>query len=521
MISPLIVKRFLERPLRDSNLAKQLTAAEADGRIKNLSVRPRFKTPPRYLHQKIAFLLSQRRKRYLIFMDLGTGKSWVTLAVLQHAYRTWRCGMGEKPRALVLVPGAANVGQWVLEVEKHCPHLTAQGVTATGAEVRMLQVNGNADVVISTYAGFLGLVCRGKMAEVDGVAEKRGWQIDKVKLRVFQKRFNFFVADESTAARNPRSLTFRAAKALSWGCEWAYALTGTPTGDDPTALWAQFNLIDKGATLGPTLGLFREALFIKKPDYWAGFVWEFDKRKKKILNRMLRHNSIRYEDSECADLPALVRIVRPVEFTKENFAYYDRLAEQLRAARGDYSETQNSFMRLRQIAGGYLSTKSGDGDQLDIRFKVNPKLDELMQVLSEIPPERKVVVFHEYKISGEIICEALRKAKISHDWLYSGTKKSIKQTITARLEKKRVLVASSAAAYGLNLQIANYCIWFERPCCNILYRQEAKRCHRIGQIRTVTLIDLVMRGSVDERIVEAHRKGMNLFDAIVNGRMCL
>jgi SNF2 family DNA or RNA helicase len=517
MINPLVVQKFLNRQLRDSSLAKELSAGQIDARLAGLQVVPAWHTPPLYLLQKVCFLLAQRRKRYLLFLDLGLGKTWISLAVFQHAMQMHRAGLGDKPRALVLVPGTANVGQWVLEVEKHCPTMRAQGVTAVGAANRMIQVNGMADIVVVTYAGFLGLICSGKRTG-GGEQETKGWQIDKKKLRVFQEQFNFFVADESTAARNAKSLTYRACKALSWKCQWAYALTGTPWGKDPVALWSQFCMIDRGETLGETLGLFREAFFNKKQDFWAGWKYEFDKRKKRLLNRVIRHNSIRYADTDCADLPKLRRLIRPVEFVKENQLYYERLLSQLRAAKGDFSETQNTFMRLRQIAGGYISTKDGNGDQLDIRFKVNPKMDELLQVLSEIPEGRKAVVFHEYKLSGELICAALKKAKISHDRLYSGTKKAIKQNIVERFQNKRVLVASSAGAYGLNLQIANYCIWFERCCDPIIHRQEMKRCHRIGQERTVYLIDLAVRGSVDERIISAHKNGEDLFRAVIDGK---
>lgn len=529
MISPSAIKAFLNRRLRDSNLAKQLSERQIDARINALAPPPHWKTQPRYLHQKVSFLLALKHKRYCIWADPGLGKSWIALAVLRYAHRLHQNNLGNKPRALVLVPGTSNLGQWVDEIRIHAPYYSSQPVDATGAANRMLQVNGDADVVILTYAGFLGLVCSGKVVEdedggarldAEGNPETKGWVLDKKKLNKFSKRFNFFIGDESHAFRTKASLTTRACRTLAWGCEWAYAMTGTPHGMDPIDMWSQFYVIDRGETLGPTMGLFREALYTKTEDFWAGFRFEFNKKNKHALNRMIRHGSIRYRDTECADLPPVIPIVRPVTFSKELFPYYDRLAEELRNARGDYSEVENSFMRLRQICGGYLSAKGSNGDTLEIRFKVNPKLDALMELLAEIPADKKVVIFHEFKISGGLISAALKKAKIKHLWLYSGTKREVKLNIAERFAdpKIRVLLSSSAGAFGGNWQISHHFIWFERPCDPIIWSQEKKRGDRIGQKNTVFLYDLAVVGSVDERIMAAHKANANLFAAVVDGK---
>jgi SNF2 family DNA or RNA helicase len=526
VISPRAIKDFLNRKLRDSRAAKQLTEAEVDRRLHTLRPQPWLHTRPKYLHQKITLLLAIARKRYLILLGLGLGKSWCVLAVLRYVHRQYVCGYRQtKPRAIVLVPGSANLGQWEDQCRQHVPQLIVVAVDGAGTGARMLQVKSGADVTILTYAGFLALVCSGKVVENedgeieldgDGNPKTKGWVLDKKKLAVFQQRFDFFVGDESTAFRTWGSLTFKACKALSWSCEYAYALTGTPHGKNPEDMWAQFYVIDKGETLGKTLGLFRAAFFRKVENYWTRFKYEFDERKTGQLNRMIRHNSVRFEDKDCLDLPPLIRIKRSVVMPEENFAYYDRLAEELRESWG-LAATDSAFMRLRNIASGYLAVKGG-GDSQVIRFAHNPKIEELLAVLAEIPIERKVLVFHEYKITGEIICAALKKAKISHDWLYSGTAAKIKKDIAKRLETRRVLVASSAAAYGLNLQVANYAIWVERPCDILLWKQEAKRCHRAGQTRTVRLIDIYCKNSVDERIIESHDAGESLFVNIVDGK---
>jgi len=515
MISPKAITDFLSRSLRDSNKTKLFSDAALTKKIENLSPKPKLNVQLR-THQKACFLLGLLRKRYLLLLDMGLGKTLITLAIFHYLKQ-----LNRKPKALVLVPGSSNVGAWCDEVKKHTD-LSVQGVDADGYGNRMMQIRGSADITVITYMGLIRLLSDSEeIVNDDGeVDDKKKWVLNKSKLKEIQTIFNFFVADEASTLRKKSSLMAKACRAISWSCEHAYALTGTPQGSDPIDLWSLFYTIDKGETLGPTLGLYREAFFKKQANYWTAYDYKFDESKRYHLNRMLRHNSIRYDDGECADLPPLIEIMRPVVMPKEAFTYYDALIMEIRKSRGNFQECQASFHRLRQITSGYLSVKGANDDKVQITFKDRPKLDGLLELLDEIPKDAKIVVWVEYRLTLAMIVEALKKAKINHITLFSGTKGSDKQSVADRLAKPgvRVLVSSSAGAYGLNLQVATYSIWFERPADIILYKQERKRLHRIGQTKTVRLIDLYVKGSVDEKLIKGHEAGESLFAAIVDGR---
>src|SRR5512139_1162386 len=98
-------------------------------------------------------------------------------------------------------------------------------------------------------------------------------------------RFGTLVLDESSNVKNHWSKSFGLCRRLSRMIPHRYCLTGTPIDKDPQDFWSQFWLIDHGHSLGETLGLFRSAFFVEKPNYWGGFEYEFKQTMKRELSR--------------------------------------------------------------------------------------------------------------------------------------------------------------------------------------------------------------------------------------------
>jgi SNF2 family DNA or RNA helicase len=84
-----------------------------------------------------------------------------------------------------------------------------------------------------------------------------------------------------------------------------------------------------------------------------------------------------------------------------------------------------------------------------------------------------------------------------------------------------LLLNNQSGALGLNLQVANYVIFYERPVSPIVSQQAEARCLRTGQQRTVFFYDLVAKGTVDEKIARYLEEGKDLFNAIVAGKETL
>jgi SNF2 family DNA or RNA helicase len=303
----------------------------------------------------------------------------------------------------------------------------------------------------------------------------------------------------------------------------AIELTGTPFGRDPTALWSQMFLIDDGWCLGESLGLFRAAFFTAKKNFWGGNDYTFRKSRAQLLNKFIAHRSIRYEADE-STLPRLVPIIKEVSLPGDARAYYDKAKATIIASHGNFNEMKNAFVRMRQISSGFVGYHDDEsGDRAQFEFADNPKLDLLVSLLHEIRPDRKVLVFHDFVHSGKVIARELTDEGISHVRLNSKDKDPAAVLERFKTDPDcRVFVLGTAGAYGLNLQVAQYGIFYESPVSVILRKQMVRRFERQGsEHKTVFLYDLVVRSTVDSLILAYHRQGADLFKAIINGAVKL
>lgn len=507
-VSKRVIKAWLNRKLRDSRKAKRFSERALDRKLAQLSPRPVFKTKP-YKHQKVCFLLGIKRKGYLFFLDMGLGKTKLALDLY-----AWLHNAKEvQGRMLVLVPNSVNVSGWIEEAEVHQPLFTCMGFEGdTSKDDReALAEDETVKILVMTYHGLMHMVCDNKGGKL---------KPNDTKCKHFFRRFGMMVMDESSVLSNNQSLPFRVCRKAMKYIPRRYALTGTPIGRNPQHFWAQFFLVDKGETLGATLGFFRNVFFDEKQGYFGGFEYTFRSSMQKALNRMLRHNSIRYRDSECLDLPPLIRKQYTVTFSEEVWDYYDRLVQELKAVKGNFQLVDNVYHRSRQLASGYLSYTDPEGERHDITFKTNPKLDMLMDVFSEVPVGKKVLIFVQYTRSGDMICERLKKAKVGHGRIKGGMTKHAKVIGKFRNDPKcRVLVVQNdAGSMGLNLQAANYVWFYESPDDPRKRRQAEKRAHRGGQKHTVFIGDFAVKNSVDEKILGFIEEGKSFHDALVEGK---
>lgn len=153
-----------------------------------------------------------------------------------------------------------------------------------------------------------------------------------------------------------------------------------------------------------------------------------------------------------------------------------------------------------------------------------------MQILKEIPPKRKVLIYHQYIWTGNRISKELTKAKIKHLRL-KGEQKDRPQVLRDFTNDPSVhclVVSNSVGAYQLNLQMANYEIFVESPVSPIVRGQAEKRV-RPGlqpwvkvagrkQRRRCFFIDIIMRNNTaDESVQRYLSEGKNIEEALMRG----
>lgn len=460
----------------------------------------------------------------------NTGKTLFSMALARYSRAA-----GVARRFLVLVPGNINLAEWEAERDLHCPR-TSMAVLSGSSRRKWEMLRGGAPLLtVATYGGLVRMACdkfvkRGKKwVPVANSMIKAG---EVVRLRPVPRKvaelartFDGLVMDESSAdqaVQYKSSLAWRICRKLGEPADHpVVALSGTPFGRDPTPLWAQMYLVDRGDSLGPTLGLFRAAFFKTETNYWGGEEHTFREDMSGELHRLLAHRSITIEADEASLPPVVARTMR-IALPRDAEDYAIMARDQILAARGNYQETKNAFLRMRQISSGFLGyTDDETGKRAKFTFDECPKLESLIARLQSVVGKYKAVVFHEFIYSGDRICAELDRLGVGHARAGAGTKKAIKEERErfVRDPACRVFVISNRMAQGPNLQIAKYVEFFESPVDPKTRKQARRRVERQhSQHSKVFITDYVVRGTYDGRILKYLEQGKNLFAEIILGK---
>lgn len=513
MIPTSAVDNYLGRSLDDHRWLKVLSAEEVDDLM--ASIRPRLRTSPRLrLHQRACFVLGVAYPKMCFFLDMGSGKTILSLELLRYWF-----SVGRIRRAIVFVTSDKAYPSWerqFREFDIDLPHVSLDGSSADKWQA-LREMDGG--VVIVHYPGAVAMVT--KLTKIKG-KDKNKRILDDTKIAEMAEWADAIVMDESTRAGSHLSITFKMLDALRPHAKVRYALSGRPHGRDPTMLWPQFKLIDDGETLGGTLGLFRAAFFTEQKIHWdptgRASEYKFIDNRKDDLSRMLQHRSITYSAEECVDLPKVVTEVVRVGLPEEAELYYKRLVDRVIGAKGNLREMKNVFTRMRQVSSGFVGFVDDEtGERAEVEFADNPKLDALLELIDEVPEDRQFAVFYDFTRSGWRIADELKKRGIDCVWLWSGTKdaRGDLERFTSG-EVRGIVIQNRVGAYSLDgLQIANYLFVYESPVGCIDREQMERRLVRQGQEHRVFIYDLVVRGTMDERILLFHKEGGDLFAALL------
>ena len=81
---------------------------------------------------------------------------------------------------------------------------------------------------------------------------------------------------------------------------------------------------------------------------------------------------------------------------------------------------------------------------------------------------------------------------------------------------KFFVATAQTGGFGITLTEANTVIYYSNSYDLEIRLQSEDRAHRIGQKKAVTYIDLVARGTIDEKILKALRDKINIASTVLN-----
>lgn len=513
MINKQVVQQFIHRPRENFDWIKTVSRHELEESIHEIcpSFNPKVTL---FTHQLASIYLGLCLEDFLYFLDMGAGKTLIALSLAQA-----RKDLKQVKRILVVVPNLVNIESWIEEINDKTT-LKAVGLSGTREE-RFALIEHKADIYIINYDGLP--IFTSEFQESGKGKRKR--TLNKKMLRQFATRFQMVIYDEIHHVKHTDTLTYKICDGLSNFIPYRYGLTGTPLGRDPSNFWAQFHVIDRGETLGENKTLFLQALFVKQANYWGGVNWIFPEKNKPILQKMLGHRSLRYADYECSDLPPLTMIKVPLTLYADAAKIYRNLVmDSIEQGKGNLTaqERKNYYSKTRQVASGFMYNDVED-EQTTLQF-LNPKIEALEEILNDVPTDCRIVIFHIFNQSGLDIIAQLKKQKIKFAAMNvtTDTDKVSEYRRFKQDKSVRVLVVNVASGgEGLNLQDANYAIFYEPIDRPDVHRQALKRTHRTGQTKHVYIYQFLMKNTVEMKILEFLEEGKALFNALVDGKINL
>jgi len=231
------------------------------------------------------------------------------------------------------------------------------------------------------------------------------------------------------------------------------------------------------------------------------------------LSDKLEGFSYRVTKEDALDLPDKVYTVRHVSLTDEQIKHYMTLKNAAIALLDDGGlvsapAAMTQLLRLQQVLCGHTMT---DDKEL-VEFK-SKRIDAVLETIEEM--SGKVIIWSRFRYDIKNIEAALKKAYGSDSTVsyFGDTSDEDRQKAIQSFQfgDARFFVANpQTAGYGLTLTAATNVIYYANDFNLETRVQSEDRCHRIGQKNTVTYVDLVSKGTVDEHIVRSLRAKIDL-----------
>ncbi len=418
--------------------------------------------------------------------EMGLGKSIQLIYLIKLLVR-------EKADAKILIVAPTSlVYNWKKEFDKFGSDIK-YGVFAEGRAERRALLNDSDD--INVYITTYGLV-RNDLDEYSNI------------------NFDLVAIDEAQNIKNASTLVTKAVKSLN--ARVKIALTGTPLENSVMELWSIFDFIMPGY-------LANSKKF--KSLYNIGDVDDESLKKLNNLNLQINNFILRRRKSDVAkDLPDKIYNNIYVDFGAEQKKLYMAQVQKTKEEMQEMMATEGFIKARFKIL--QLLTKLReiciDPSMVFDNYKGDRvKIDELIRLVLETKANgHKMLVFTSYKTALDIVLKEFEKNGIMTYSIDGSTPSKKRMELVEKFNNDNTdvfIITLKAGGTGLNLTSANVVIHLDLWWNPQVENQATDRAHRIGQKETVSVIRLIVNGTIEERILELQEKKRKLADVLIDG----
>ena len=466
-----------------------------------------YKTKP-YQHQDDVLKRCWNKVNWAFLMEMGTGKSKVCIDNAAILYEK-----GEIDTLIVIAPKGVYRNWANQEIPAHLPDRIKNNVVVWNPA----KTKSNKLILNEILKPSEDL--RVFLMNVEALSTDKGKRYLESLLKASKA---LLAVDESTAIKSPKARRTKALIKIGKLAKYRRILTGFPVTQSPLDLWAQCNFMDENllGDCGNNYFQFqyRYSIMKKRTVGSHSFNLVVGYRNLEDLSALLKTFSSRITKDECLDLPEKVYTQRNVTLTSEQTRIYSEIKEFALANINDVEfmtapNIMTQLLRMQQVLSGH--TKSDYGELIEIE---DNRLKELMQCLEEM--DGKSIIWSRFRYDVQRITKELNKVYgpgSAVDY-FGDTSDEARVEAVERFQNgdaKFFVGNPQTGGYGLTLTAAQNVIYFSNSFDLAVRMQSEDRAHRIGQRNTVTYVDLISEGTIDEKIVKALRGKMDVASQVM------
>lgn len=417
----------------------------------------------------------------LLADEMGLGKTIQIISLI--------LGWENRGRVLIVSP-ASLVYNWANEFKLFADHLPIKIIAGTAKEREdLIKNSGDDEILITSY--------------------------DLLKRDInnyLQLEFCCEIIDEAQFIKNPKTKAARAVKGIN--SSFRVALTGTPIENRLSELWSIFDYLMPGY-------LYTYKTFQNEFEYPITLLND-DEAQDRLKQMITPFTLRRLKKDVLKDLPEKLEevVYAPLEGEQEGI-YAARVQALMESLENDTNEEFNKhkieilaeITKLREICcSPALLYKN---------YKQNSAKEEVCMELIRraVNSGHKVLLFSQFTSMLNILVERLKEEGIKYYMLTGSTPKKERMDLVNAFQSDETpvfAISLKAGGTGLNLTAADIVIHYDPWWNTAAENQASDRAHRIGQESIVTVYRLILKDSIEEKILNLQQEKASLATGVLS-----
>ena len=429
-------------------------------------------------HQEKAFNKIKKLKACALFMDMGTGKTRTMLEYIQ----------------LKLNQGKINKVFWI------CPCSTKKNLREDIFKHSIFSSN-YVEKIKDELIVIIG---------TETISQSNKFYI-KTKNLIEKYPHSLLIIDESHMIKNHRAIRTR--RILDLGQKTAYRaiLTGTPVTQGIWDLFTQFYFLHP-KILGYNSFYAFAANHLEYSEKYPGQI--INTHNTDYITKKINPYIYQVTKKECLDLPPKTYTNRYFDFDNEQYEIYQTIknyyVSQINYDNFNGECILNMINALYRVASGYIDIELNPPIYHEreiithLQYKGYERAIETITQLSNIPSNSKCIIWHRYNSDLKLLSEKLNENDIKYVCVNGEVSQSQRELNINDFKTSsdiNVLVANiNIGNVGLNLQEANYMIYYNSTFEYAKRKQSEDRIYRIGQNKNCHIIDILSNSGIDDMV---------------------